>query len=207
MARKILFLDIETLPAEQDKHEILRELHERKSRKKGYEEKTLEEFIAYTTFDGAFGRILCLSFTVNEEAVVCLHGEESKILQKFWKVAADTDLFVGHNILDFDLKFIWQRSVILGIKPSRDLSFARYRQEPIFDIMQEWTKWEYRSGVSLDKLASALGVETPKKDMDGSQVYEYYKKGRLQEIYEYCNRDVEVTRKIYKKLTFREKLP
>lgn len=207
MARKILFLDIETLPAEQDKHEILKALHEKRKRKRGYDGINFEDFLAATTFDGAFGRILCLSYAINDGQVVCLSGDEKEILEKFWQVAKGTDLFVGHNILDFDLKFIWQRSVILGVKPSRDLSFARYRQEPVFDIMQEWTKWEYRSGVSLDKLARALAIESPKKDIDGSKVYEYYKKGKLQEIYEYCNRDVEVTREIYKRITFREKLP
>lgn len=208
MVRKILFLDIETLPAEQDKHKILEELHERKKKKKGYEDKTLDEFIAQTTFDGAFGRILCLSYAINDGEVVCLSGEEKDILEKFWKVARDVNLFVGHNILEFDLKFIWQRSVILGVKPSRDLSFAKYRQEPIFDIMQEWTKWTYRGGVSLDSLAQALGLESSKKgDIDGSKVFEYYKKGKVSEIYQYCNRDVAVTREIYKKLTFQENLP
>lgn len=205
--KKILFLDIETLPAEQDKHEILQELHERRKRKKGYDAMSFEDFLASTTFDGAFGRILCLSYAINDNPVVCLSGKEKEILQKFWEAAQDAGLFVGHNILEFDLRFIWQRSVILGVKPSRSLTFAKYRQEPIFDIMQEWSKWAFRGGVALDTLARALGIASPKEGgLDGSKVHEYYRKGKVEEIYEYCNRDVEVTREIYKRLTFREKL-
>ena len=47
------------------------------------------------------------------------------------------DRIVGHNIYDFDLKFILKRSVFHGIRPTVDLSFARYRNQPIFDTRYE----------------------------------------------------------------------
>jgi len=58
-------------------------------------------------------------------------------LQDFWAVAKDIDLFIGFNILNFDLRFIYQRSIILGVRPSIDLPFVRYKKAPIFDVMQE----------------------------------------------------------------------
>jgi predicted PolB exonuclease-like 3'-5' exonuclease len=82
------------------------------------------------------------------------------------------------------------------------LSFARYRSEPIYDAMHEWNQWGYGKNVSLDSLARALGVPTSKGKMDGSEVFAYYKKGKLKEICDYCNADVEVTRKIYKRMQF-----
>jgi predicted PolB exonuclease-like 3'-5' exonuclease len=108
---------------------------------------------------------------------------------------------VGHNILDFDLRFIYQRSIIKQIKPSREIPFARFRNAPIFDTMQEWSKWG-REHISLDLLSRALGIPSPKEGLDGSKVYPYYCAGRLPEICDYCKRDVETVRQVYRRLTF-----
>jgi len=54
------------------------------------------------------------------------------------------------------LKFILKRSVVHGIRPTVDLSFARYRHQPIFDTMYDWEMWSYGSKVSLETLASAV---------------------------------------------------
>jgi hypothetical protein len=55
------------------------------------------------------------------------------------------DRIVSHNIYDFDLKFILKRPVVHGVRPTVDLSFARYRNQPIFDTMYEWEWWSYGS--------------------------------------------------------------
>lgn len=203
---KKLFLDIETLPAEELQHGVLEEIYKKKTSEGKKVALTFESFLKNTAFDGTFGRIFCISVAVNDEPAKCLSGDEKKILEDFWDIAKDVDLFVGHNIFDFDLRFILQRSVILGVKPTktdRELSFARYRNEPIFDTMYEWSKWNTYNKISLDMLARALGLPSPKEgELDGSRVYEYYKKGKFDEICNYCNADVEVTRQIYKKMTF-----
>jgi len=202
-----LFLDIETIPADESKYEILKEIHARKleRHKNGPGTKppeTFEEYLESTGLDGAFGRICCISYAFDDEPVETLFGEESQILIKFWKVAEKVDLFVGFNLLDFDLRFIFQRSVILGVKPSRQISFARYRSDPIYDIMWEWSKWS-NTRVSLDTLAKALGIPSSKGgEIEGRNVAQAYKSGRLKEICEYCAKDVEVTRAIYKRVTF-----
>src|SRR3989344_5770890 len=111
-----LFLDIETLPVEKEKHHILEEIYERR-KSEGKNPGTLEEFLAGTGLDGAFGRIACISYAFNDDKPKTISGKESLILQKFWEVAKTADLFIGFNILDFDLRFIYQRSVILGVRP------------------------------------------------------------------------------------------
>lgn len=203
---KKLFLDIETLPADEKMKEVLQKIHQDKltrAKKKKYKyQKTFEEYVESTQLDGTFGRILCICYAINDEPVKVLLGEEKKILEDFWEAAKDADLFVGFNILEFDLRFIYQRSVIYGIKPTKELNFAKYRNEPIFDVMWEWSKWSYTNKVSLDILAQAMGLESPKKEIDGSQILQFYKDGKVKEIAEYCQRDVEVTRQIYKKITF-----
>jgi 3'-5' exonuclease len=195
-----LFLDIETIPAHEDSHEILREIYRKK---KSIFEKDFERYLLQTSFDGGFGRIACISYAINDDSVKTLSGEERKLLQDFWEIAKSIDLFVGFNVIDFDLRFIYQRSVVLGVKPTIELSFARYRNNPIYDIMHEWKKWNMSASISLDTLSKILSLPTSKGGaIEGKDVAKAFKDGRIKEICEYCEKDVELTRKIYKKMTF-----
>lgn len=113
------------------------------------------------------------------------------------------DLIIGHNVLDFDLPFIVKRSIIHGIKPTARIPFRRYQRQPIFDTMWEWGCW--REKISLDELATALGIESSKSGgLDGSQIYEAWRSGRDEEIAAYCLRDVDCVREIYYRLIMEE---
>lgn len=201
-----LYLDIETLPADQESYKNLKILYDKKKEKaeeKGRTHCDFEQWLLGTSFDGAFGQILCIGYARNDNPAEIIFNDknESETLKQFWQIAENYDLFIGHNIMDFDLRFIYQRSVIHRVRPALDLSFARYRSAPIFDTMKEWVKWNNNS-VGLEHLALALGIPTPKNGIDGSQVFEFYRQGKSAEILEYCKRDVETTRAIYKRMMF-----
>jgi|SRR5450759_4292829 len=199
---KKLFFDIETLPAAADKRALIQEIHQRRV-DEGKKPGEFERFLEKTSLDGTFGRVACISLGIDDGRVQTFCGEEDWIVRSFWQIATDIDLFIGFNILDFDLRFIYQRSIILGIRPSRGLSFARYRQAPIYDVMREWGKWDNRSLVTLDALAKALGLPTSKGgDIDGGNVAQAFEEGRIEEICRYCEKDVELTREIYYRMTF-----
>ena len=206
MNTRKLYLDIETLPAPNDKHEILKFLHEKAIEKNKRAKKDFEQYLLKTSFDGAFGRILCIGYAIDDNPVEILYAEnnEKEMLEKFWKIVDNSDLFIGHNVMDFDLRFIYQRSIINKVKPSRDLSFARYKNYPIYDTMREWARWSFDASVGLEPLALALGIPTPKDGIDGSQVFNFYKAGKIEEILEYCKRDVDTTRAVYKRMIFEE---
>lgn len=196
---KIFFFDIETVPTEQS------------LRDSGVLEAQLlleeAEIIKRLSLSAATARILCLAYAIEPEPnspVEVLRGEEPEIIRSFWRLVSDCHLFVGHNILDFDLRFIYQRSVIHQIKPSREIPFARFRNNPVYDTMHEWSKWG-REHVSLDLLARALGIPSPKESLDGSKVYPYYCAGKLADICDYCKRDVETVRQVYRRLTFTQR--
>lgn len=213
-----LFFDIETIPAGEESYPALQSLYDKKKEKNPDYTDTFEDFVAKTSFDGAYGRVVCIGYAVNKDAprVISNPDNEKKILEDFWHIAKQCDQFIGHNIMDFDLRFLLQRSIVLGVKPSwsrfqefgkkpwdmvKYLSFARYNNLPIFDTMQEWSNWgSQKSG--LEHIALALGIPTPKDGIDGSQVYEFYKNGKLDEICDYCKRDVLVTRAVYERMTF-----
>lgn len=211
-----LFLDIETLPADESSQLKLEYLFkrqlEKKSKKKDASEEVeiegkvadkFDDYLGKTSLDGGFGRVLCIGYAVNNEATQVLYEptDEIMMLRKFWLLAETCDLFIGHNVMDFDLRFLFQRSVVLKVKPTKDLNFARYRNHPIFDTMREWTKWN-RDYIGLEHVALALGFSTPKEGVDGSQVADFHKQGRDKEICDYCMRDVETTRQVYKRMVF-----
>lgn len=183
---------------------IIKDLYSQESKRNNQKfiYKNFDEYFRSTSLSGEFGRIFCLAYAVNDFKPEVLSGDESEILTAFWKIASDVDLFVGHNIMDFDLRFIYKRSVILSVVPSVDLNFARYRSSPIFDTMKEWEKWSNYS-ISLHKLSLALGLSSPKdQGIDGSKVYDNFLAGNGDKIIEYCLRDVEAVRKVYKKICF-----
>lgn len=193
---KIFYFDIETVPTDKALQE------------NGLLEAQIKldeaEIIKKLSLSAVTAKIICLCYTIEPSVsgtIEVLQGEETDIIKGFWKIVPDCNLFVGHNILDFDMRFIYQRSVIHNIKPSRDIPFTRFRNAPIYDTMQEWSKWG-REHASLDSLSKALGIPSPKENLDGSKVYPYYRAGKLPEIIEYCKRDVESVRAVYKRLTF-----
>ena len=162
------------------------------------------DLIKKLSLSAATAKILCLCYAIEPPVgseVQVLEGDETEIIKEFWKLAVDCNLFVGHNILDFDLRFIYQRSIIHQIKPSRELPFARFRSAPIFDTMHEWSKWG-REHASLDLLSRTLSIPSPKESLDGSKVYPYYRAGKLADIVNYCKCDVDSVRQVYRRLTF-----
>jgi Predicted 3'-5' exonuclease related to the exonuclease domain of PolB len=113
----------------------------------------------------------------------------------------ETDEIVGHNIIGFDLPFIFQRCLVHGIAVQPFVDLSEYRVRGVFDTMQRWWLGDRRSRVSLDDIAWALGFESSKTaDVEGSKVFDLYQAGKLAAIREYNLNDVRVTRKVYERL-------
>lgn len=164
-----------------------------------------------------YGQILCIGVILEKDGRQCrkgvfgydpetklLHLDEKKTLRGFWKILREEfnvrrDLIIGHNIMDFDLPFIYKRSRINRVKPSIQFSFARYRSAPIFDTMREWALWNLREkSISLSQLAGLLKTGLEKTEgIDGSKIYDEFLAGNHALIAEYCLQDVEMTRAVY----------
>lgn len=137
------------------------------------------------------------------------HGDERIILAEFRRrmktFRPNVDRIVGHNIYGFDLKFILKHSIIHGVRPTVDLSFARYRNQPIFDTTYERERWIYGSRGGLEPLARALGFESSKQNgVSGSQIHSLFEAGEHRGIHDYCLKDVELMWAIYKRMVFEE---
>jgi hypothetical protein len=210
MCRRI-FVDIETLPP--DKADYTPSVNEDVASCSDEEYRRL-------ALDGDFGRVLTVGVIIEqndqvihrgllgrERQTMLFHLDEARTLRAFWKLLRGFDLrrdqVVGHNLFDFDLPFLYKRSVIQRVRPAVELPFTRYRSQPIFDTMHQWNKWSPRKFISLDKLAKVLGLESSKgQGIDGGRVYEKFCEGCHQEIADYCMRDVELVRAAYYRMVF-----
>lgn len=179
----------------------------------------IKEAVLKTSFDAAVGQIVCIGMAINDEVPVAqCTADERFLLDAAFKniqLAAtlhyksgtlrDTPIvFVGHNLTGFDLRYIWQRSVVLGIQPPACLLKAM-KAKPwdavVADTMLMWDS-DRQSKIKLDRLCKALVVPTPKGDMDGSKVWAAFKAGELDKIATYCAADVEATRACYRRMIF-----
>lgn len=163
-----------------------------------------------SSFDGTFSRIVCIGLimltdSLDAQGAVAWYGaDEKRLLQQFWTKLGQIrpSLFITHNGLGFDLPFIRKRSVVHQVKPTLDISLAKFRTEPVYDTMAVWSNWDQRGWVKLDVLARALHVES--KSGSGKQVADMWARGQGKDIAEYCLQDTYVTYACYCRMTFRE---
>lgn len=112
----------------------------------------------------------------------------------------DIDEIVGHNVIGFDLPFIFQRCLVNNITVRPFVNLGEFNVRGVYDTMHRWWLGS-RNRVALDDIAWALGIPSSKtEEVEGSLVFELYQAGRLAEIREYNLNDVRVTRKVYERL-------
>ena len=139
------------------------------------------------TFDEVGGRQnirqlgLSAAVTYSTAAGTFRHCTEEQVEDLIAELRA-ADLVVGFNVLSFDYEVLRAYTDdLLDDIPTVDMLDHIHRQ------------LGFR--VSLDNLAGAtLRVG---KSADGLQAVRWYKEGRIQEILDYCQQDVEVTRQLY----------
>jgi len=108
--------------------------------------------------------------------------------------------WIGHNILNFDLRFLKQRCLINNIRPPFIIpADAKHGGDSVFDTMLEWSGW--KGYVKQKDLCKAFGIED-QEGIDGSEVWDAYQAGRFEEIREHNKMDVEQIRQIYKRMVW-----
>jgi 3'-5' exonuclease len=205
----ILFLDIETVPAYPAYGKLpepLRVLWEKKSQYLKKENETPEDLYSRAGIYAEFGRIICISTgmigNLNEKRVFRLksffHENEKELLETFadliTRLSQKRDIEIcAHNGKEFDFPYIARRMLVHGIK--LPLLFDTAGKKPWearhLDTMELWKFGDHKHYTSLDLLASVFNLESPKSELDGSQVAGvYWNENNLDRIVEYCRRDV-----------------
>ena len=138
-----------------------------------------------------------------------LDDGEPKLVTDFFKIVERyTPQLVSWNGGGFDLPVLHYRSLVHGVSAARywdmgddDRDFkynnyiGRYHTRHL-DLMDLLAMYQPRAAAPLDALAKLCGFPG-KLGMDGSQVWQAYSDGHLEEIRSYCETDVMNTWLVY----------
>lgn len=207
---RILFLDIETVPAHSsytNMNERLKKLWDKKAQNiiksdTSYEgERTAEAVYNRAGIYAEFGKIICISTGIISDdtfRIKSFYGNDEKILlaefiemlNKYFNT--QSHFLCAHNGKEFDYPYIARRILINGLKLPLILNIAGKKPWEIshLDTMELWKFGDYKNYTSLDLLTAIFDIPTPKNDIDGSQVRTvYYQEKDLKRIVTYCQKD------------------
>lgn len=184
----------------------------------------IEEAWRKQSFDASVGELISISWAADDgEAQTVIRGpgeSERDMLADFFTrlqlqmedgairdhrgnlIYDDAPFFIGHNAA-FDLGFIWRRSIIMNVRPPFRVPGPNARDPKDYGCtMRAWAGW--KDSISLDRLCRALGVQTPKGDLDGSKILDAWLAGELERITEYNRADVIATRACWYRLNWEQ---
>jgi 3'-5' exonuclease len=213
----ILFLDIETaslvadfdlLPVRLKEEWIKKEKHI-KMREQEIEAGSL--FFARAGIYAEFGKVLCVGvgyFHSMEESSklefrtksFCEENEYDTLAGFVELLEKKPWVLCAHNGKEFDFPYLSRRILINRIPLPEPLQIAGKKPWEVrhLDTLELWKFGDYKHYTRLELLAAIFDISTSKEGIDGSMVNEaYYLHDNLQEIREYCLKDVWVTAQVY----------
>jgi len=217
----ILFVDIETVP----QHPNYEGLNDRWKalwdKKAGYlarNQETPEELYNRAGIYAEFGKIICISAGfLNRNGsgwsfrVKSFYGHDEKQLLSDFSILLNSSFsdtgkaLCAHNGKEFDFPYIGRRILIneLSLPFILDLAGKKPWEVNHLDTMELWKFGDFKSYTSLELLAAAFDIASPKDDIDGSQVYGVYynEPDGLERIKCYCEKDIATLARVLMKFS------
>ena len=203
-----LIFDIETIPLEDEelsniqKEELDKKVERYLINNPDTEKEKAKRLIMGT--NPFFGKIIVIGLkAVSGEYsnIRSLIGTEHEILTAFWNILKEFNgLYVSYNGLVFDVPFILKRSMSHKLLPTsqRLLDTRRFQKFPHFDVCAVLSDFNNFYRVTLRLACEHCGIPSPKEgDISAENVYEAFLAGRILEIAEYCERDLNSTDALY----------
>ncbi len=131
----------------------------------------------------------CINDSTNEEIII----------RSFWhmylSIQNDKWNLVGFNSDDFDIPFLCQRSVILGIKiPDSLIQNRRFINSTFIDLRKLWGFGKLNPSGSLDAVCRACGIGRKPDGINGSQFSDLYFNPETRTVaLAYLTNDLEMT--------------
>jgi len=139
-----------------------------------------------------------------EDGITFKQMNEKEMLENFWKGAEKYTEFISFNGRAFDAPFLMIRSAIHKVRPTKDLTRARYlyQQNPgaihidLFDQLTFYGSLRKKGGLHL--WSRAFGIKSPKADgVKGDDVARMFKEKKFKEIARYNVGDLRATKELY----------
>lgn len=142
---------------------------------------------------------------LEEDDIKFVPMTEPEMLVKFWALAETANEFISFFGRRSDVPYLNIRSAIHAIRPSKDLISNRYNSSKypgavhydLAELLSFYGTAMYRG--SLHRWCRAFGIDSPKGEMDGSEVASYFKKGKGLEIARYNVADLQATAALFHK--------
>ncbi len=225
----ILFLDVETVSQHREFEDLDDHGKHLWQQKIGYmarrdNHEWAEEDYAQSYKDRAaiyaeFGKVIVISAGIitNLEddtqnlRIKSFYGHnETEVLEAFVSILQknfnDQNMHVlcGHNVREFDIPYLCRRLAVHGMELPSLINISGkkpWEVKFVADTLELWKYGDHKNFTSLDLLAYTLGIPSPKEEMDGSMVGRaYWEEDRLEQIKQYCERDVFTVAQIYLRL-------
>lgn len=219
----VLFLDIETVSATSRLEELDERLQKNWIKKAAFlhREETVDAARIYqekAAIFAEYGRIVVIGlgfFTQDGDRLslrlkALYDRDENKLLKDFNRILSrmksDELQLCAHNGKEFDFPYLCRRLLINRLPMPEVLRISGKKPWEIrhLDTMEMWKFGEYKHYTSLDLLANVFEIPSSKRDMDGSLVGKvYYEENNLDKIADYCLDDVQVTARLFLRMTGR----
>lgn len=215
-------LDADSLAVLPKYQENLKRLWERKQAPLKNDEGLSPEqmYIERAALFAEFGKIICISFghfiaestgrdtvstafSVKSLTINSAGSEKDLIERAFAYMKGMGKSLVAHNGKEFDFPYLCKRGVIneLELPPLLDIAGKKPWEITHKDTLEMWRFGDMKAYVSLESLCLALGVDSPKENLSGGMVSQYYHSGGdINKIADYCDGDVVALSECFKKI-------
>lgn len=127
---------------------------------------------------------------------------EQQLLEDFWETACSYDVFVTFNGRVFDVPFLLHRSLMHGVRPTKELTGQRYlnQQQPpyLVDLLDEFSFYgAMQRRPSLQLLCEAYQIPYEKAGVGGEDIADLFVQERYRDIAEKNAADVVATTKLF----------
>lgn len=207
---KILFIDIETVPATYKYKELDSTTQELWNKKWQYNKDiSAEEQYNKAGIYAEFAKVVCIGLGYYNQKKFRIKAisssNEIDILNQFSELLnahfnTYSHLLCAHNGKEFDFPFLCRRFLINNLPLPKILQIQGQKPWEVkhIDTMDLWKFGDVKNFSSLNLLAHVLGVPSPKDEMDGSMVSKtFYEENNLEKIAKYCQKDVITLARVY----------
>ncbi|KAA3645235.1 MAG: 3'-5' exonuclease [Bacteroidetes bacterium] len=206
---RIVFLDIETVSNYKTYQKLPKKWKKLWDKKASFlinNDESPEDIYTKAAIYAEFGKVICISVGLYREIngkrqfrVKSFYGDnEKELLSQFGEMLtkyfeSPNYLLCAHNGKEFDFPYLARRILVnqLPLPYLLDIAGRKPWEVQHLDTLQLWKFGDYKHYTSLDLLTALFGIESPKTDMDGSDVGRvYWEEGNLEKIVQYCEDDV-----------------